>query len=61
MIGKDSISNKTLDYYIFSDQPMTCGKCGSKTDFYDLNDELQKHQCLNLDCEHQFLAIEDAD
>ena len=60
MIGKDSISNKTLDYYILGEQPMTCGKCGARTAFDELNNELQKHQCLNIHCEYQFLAVEDA-
>ena len=56
MIINDSFYNEGLDCYILGDQPTTCGKCGARTDFKELNDELQKHQCLNVSCGYTFFA-----
>lgn len=39
-----------------SDQPTTCMKCGSRTEFDDLEDKQQHHYCLNPDCGHEFIA-----
>ncbi len=60
MIGKDSFDNETLDYYVLGVQPMTCGICGARTSFEEKKNGIQKHQCLNLDCDYKFIAAEDA-
>ncbi len=60
MIDKDSFSNEDLDYYILCDQPTTCGKCGARTSFEERNNGTQLHQCLNLDCDYKFVAVDDA-
>ena len=58
MISTNTHDNN-LDCYILSDQPTTCGKCGSRTSFEILEKNTQKHQCLNVDCGYQFLATEE--
>lgn len=35
-----------------NDQPTTCPKCGSRTDFIDIADDKQPYQCLN--CTYEF-------
>lgn len=49
-----------------TDQPTTCGKCGSRTDFVDINAPCgphaeqnwhQHHKCLNPQCGFEF-AVE---
>ncbi len=39
--------------------PMTCGICGARTSFEEKKNGIQKHQCLNLDCDYKFIAVED--
>ncbi|VAX09725.1 hypothetical protein MNBD_GAMMA25-1240 [hydrothermal vent metagenome] len=60
MVSENSFNTESLDYYILGDQPTTCGKCGARTDFDELNSELQKHQCLNIQCGYEFIAVGDA-
>lgn len=43
---------------LLSDQPVTCGLCGSRTDWVD-EGEIQRHTCLG--CGHAFDAMEDPD
>jgi hypothetical protein len=41
---------------------MTCGYCGSRTNFEDYSyssDQCQIHKCLNATCGYVFLAAED--
>jgi len=59
MIINDGFHDEELDHYILSDQPTICGKCGARTDFEELNGELQKHQCLNANCGYIFFAAGD--
>ena len=46
-----------------NDQPMTCPKCGNRTDIlFDLDflkEPLQIHQCLTSGCKKIFVAVED--
>ena len=35
---------------------MTCGLCGARTDFAEINDGMQIHECLNLDCRYKFIT-----
>lgn len=51
------VKEYNLDVFIMTDQPTTCSKCGSRTDFEVFNN-LQHHICLNKNCRYQFL-IED--
>ena len=36
------------------DQPITCPKCGSRTDFKDVSARVQLHTCLG--CAYSFLC-----
>ena len=49
----------TLDWYILGDQPTTCGLCGARTSFNEEKDGTQNHQCLNRNCNYQFIAVSD--
>lgn len=40
-------STNELPVFYGCEQPETCRKCGSRTDFEDLPDGTQLHQCLN--------------
>ncbi len=48
-----------LDCYILNDQPTSCGVCGTRTDFEDIDDTTQLHQCLNPECGYKFIAVDD--
>ena len=52
----DDVIYNSLDCYILNDQPMTCGLCGARTDFAEINDGMQIHECLNLDCRYKFIT-----
>ena len=58
MKNKENIEIKSLhklDNYVVDpneDQPITCPKCGSRTDFIELADDKQQHQCLS--CKYEF-------
>ena len=41
-----------LPAFIGSDQPTTCPKCGSRTEFVEHTSELQQHECKN--CKYEF-------
>jgi len=58
MVDK-GINKDDLDKYIMGDEPMTCSKCGSRTDFEIKPDCSQKHECLK--CGYIFLAVENID
>jgi hypothetical protein len=45
---------KELPVFIGTDQPETCRKCGSRTDFDDIGDGLQLHRCML--CGNQYLV-----
>ncbi len=51
MAKKDSKNHEVWDCYILDEQPMTCGICGARTSFEEKKNGIQKHQCLNLDCD----------
>lgn len=53
------LQSNNLDCYILNDQPTTCGKCGARTEFLEINADLQKHECLNLSCRYQFITEQD--
>lgn len=48
-----------MDCYILSDQPTICGLCGVRTDFEEINDVTQIHECLNPECGYKFITEED--
>ncbi len=51
-----------MDIYLYSDQPTTCPKCGSRTEilFESLNEQnTQLHLCHNIDCQHIFYIEEE--
>lgn len=55
-----------IDYkevIICTDQPVTCTKCGSRTeitlDLSHINNSVQVHQCLNYLCKNQFVVESD--
>ncbi len=49
--------------YLITDQPTTCPTCGTRTDiisnFYHTNLRLFVNECLNINCKHVFLEVED--
>lgn len=45
------------EYQLIGDQPMTCPKCGARTDWEMQEDGTQVHTCLG--CGNEFLACED--
>jgi DNA-directed RNA polymerase subunit RPC12/RpoP len=52
-----------LEAYLINDQPVTCPKCGSRTDFKEtLDDEnkevVQNHQCPDTSCRYKFEVVE---
>jgi len=59
MLKNIDINNHDLDIYILNDQPTICGICGSITDFEDVDDKTQLHQCLNPACGYKFITEED--
>ncbi len=52
-----------LEAVITSDQPITCPKCGVRTDIVlDLShttNQTQIHECLNKECNYQFIVEKD--
>jgi hypothetical protein len=54
-----------LEVYIFSNQPTTCPKCGSRSDIIlDLshtNSKIEIHQCLFQNCNYEFIMQFDED
>lgn len=50
-----------LETFIMTDQPTTCGQCGSRTEFLRVNVATQLHVCLKPGCREVFLVEEDDD
>lgn len=50
--------------YIYSDQPATCPKCGSRTeiisDMAHIRYSIQIHQCCIRGCEYEFVLEENS-
>jgi hypothetical protein len=50
-----------LNIYLQRDQPMTCPKCGTRTDFIlDLPHTINKtqvHKCLSSNCQYEFATV----
>lgn len=53
------------EVYIYSDQPTTCPKCGTRSEIIlDLaytEDKTEVHLCINKNCNYEFLMQEDED
>lgn len=47
-----------FETFYLSDQPTTCPHCGTRTDWTDLSNGVQRHTCLNTLCGFEFLAEE---
>lgn len=45
-----------LPVYIFGEEIVTCPMCGSRTDFIEVDDHKQQHECLNPNCKHEFFV-----
>ena len=43
-----------LDSYLWDESPVTCPKCGARTDFLEIADDMQQHECLNHKCKYEF-------
>lgn len=47
------------EIYIYSDQPTTCPKCGSRTniifDLFHTKEQTQIHKCIFKNCEYEFI------
>lgn len=58
---KDRTSQKEngQDCYLLSEQPTTCGMCGTRTSF-DEDDGVQRHLCLNSTCGYEFIAVDES-
>lgn len=54
-VNKDQPSDKATvsQTFLGTDQPETCRNCGARTDFDELADEKQLHQCIT--CGMQYL------
>ena len=59
MLHKSNINYDNLDCYILKEQPTTCGLCGARTNFEEINSMIQLHECLNSDCGYKFITEED--
>ena len=58
MTNDVGVNSDYFDCYILTDQPTSCGICGSRTDFEEINDMAQIHECLNPECGHKFITEE---
>lgn len=51
------------DYYLMGDQPMTCPKCGARSEIVSETIEneifIQEHECLIKVCQYHFTACSD--
>ncbi len=43
-----------MEIYSMTDQPDTCPKCGSRTDFNQVSKRRQHHKCLNPKCKYEY-------
>lgn len=48
-----------LQTFLIGEEPTTCPSCGARTEFEEIEDGLQLHQCLNEDCGKQFIGESD--
>ena len=48
-----------LEVYSMTDQPETCRKCDSRTDFIEIDETKQQHQCLSESCKYEYFVEED--
>jgi len=53
------IKYDNLDCYALNNQPITCGLCGTRTDFKEVSDVMQLHECLNSNCGYKFISYKD--
>ena len=55
--GRIDLEAGALDTAVYSnegnDQPATCPRCGSRTNFIELGDAVQQHKCLG--CKYEFV------
>lgn len=60
-----SQTNQSIGFYLISDQPTTCPKCGCRTEFESETIEphlmVQQHRCISTSCGFEFMAIEERD
>lgn len=58
-------TNQNIGFYLISDQPTTCPKCGCRTEIESETCEphimVQQHRCLSISCGFEFMAIEERD
>lgn len=52
-----------IEVFLMNDQPVTCPKCGSRTDFEEViqsnnTSPIQIHQCLERVCQFKFQVEE---
>jgi hypothetical protein len=46
--------------FLHGEQPMTCPACGSRTSWQSVAANVERHQCLNAECDFPFFAEPDA-
>lgn len=51
-----------LEFFLMNDQPVTCPKCGNRTEFEEAQEFkckqlVQKHKCLDIDCQFKFEVV----
>ena len=61
MLKNINRNSYNLDIYLMNDQPTECGLCGARTDFKNIEDKIQLHQCLNSNCGYKFITEEDVE
>jgi len=60
-----SIAMECSEVYLFNDQPITCPKCGNRTDIildlFKTAKNTQFHKCLTLNCRNMYVVEEDVE
>jgi hypothetical protein len=49
-------------FYLMTDQPTTCPKCGIRTTFEEFGEgkgTYQTHKCIGADCGYEFVVVDD--
>jgi hypothetical protein len=57
-----TLSEVAKDIYLITDQPTTCGLCGSRTKFSEytsFHEYSEIHTCLNSSCGYEFVVVEE--
>jgi hypothetical protein len=57
-----TLSEVAKDIFLITDQPTTCGLCGSRTQFAPiaaLAEYSEMHTCLNSNCGYVFVLVEE--